>query len=251
MDFKLNLSGNMQQQANADAAALEKLNQAIVSEQKALGAMEKQMRAIQKAGTVDIQVFRALSGAIQQQKDKVAALTQQQVAAGQAGLKHSEAMKAQTGSSGALASFLGNTLAQALIATQPNFTFLTSLSCFNTTPQSTGTDINLTNGVAGATIYTVSLRNTPSSFSITFPMPLGGSAVVSANTAIHAKLTASQAAVTCNATGIQSRKHNDNHQHPTSGNQYSFGNDLCTDSICWSKAFCKVNSNWSRDTCPK
>lgn len=98
---------------------------------------------------------------------------------------------------------LSNTTAAALIATQPNFTYLTALSCFNVTPQSTGTDVLLTNGGGGATFYTVSLRNTPSSFSITFPSPLGGSQVVSANTAIHMRLTASQAAVTCNASGFK------------------------------------------------
>lgn len=113
MDFKINLSGNLRQQATADADALRKLNDAIVAEKKVLGAMETQMKAIQRAGVVDIAVFKALSGAIQQQKDKVAGLTQQQVAAGAAGLQHANAMKAQAVSSGTLASFLGNTLSNA------------------------------------------------------------------------------------------------------------------------------------------
>jgi len=98
---------------------------------------------------------------------------------------------------------LTSTTAVALIPTQSNFTYLTSLSCFNTTPQATGSDVFLSNGSTGATIYTMALRNTPSSFAITFPSPLGGSQIVSANTAIHAKLSATPAAVVCDASGFK------------------------------------------------
>lgn len=115
MDFKINLSGNLGSTANADADALKRLHEALTAERKMLAGMEAQMRAIQKAGVVDIQVYRQLSAAIQSQRDKVAALTVQQAQAGRAGLAHTQSMREQAVTAGTLASFVGNVLAQAFV----------------------------------------------------------------------------------------------------------------------------------------
>jgi hypothetical protein len=113
VNFAINLDGDLSAKANADADALQKLNDALRAEQKALRGMESQMRALQKASVVDIGLHRQLSAAIQAQKNSIAGLTAQQVSYGSAAFEAGDATEQETTKSAALASMIGNVLAIA------------------------------------------------------------------------------------------------------------------------------------------
>jgi hypothetical protein len=86
MNFAINLDGDLAASANKDADALERLQNALRAEEKALGAMERQMKALQKATVVDVATFQKLDSAIKASKDKVAGMTGQLVNMGATGL---------------------------------------------------------------------------------------------------------------------------------------------------------------------
>jgi hypothetical protein len=86
MNFSINMDGNLAASANKDADALERLQTALRAEEKALGAMERQMKALQKASSVDVATFQKLDAAIKASKDKSAGLTAQLVNMGATGI---------------------------------------------------------------------------------------------------------------------------------------------------------------------
>jgi len=86
MNFAINLDGDLAASATKDADALERLQNALRAEEKALGAMERQMKALQKATVVDVATFQKLDSAIKTSKDKVAGMTGQLVNMGATGL---------------------------------------------------------------------------------------------------------------------------------------------------------------------
>lgn len=113
MNFAINLDSDLGAKANADADALQRLHDALKAEQKALGGMEKQMRALQRASVVDIETHRALQAAITGQRDKIAKLTTEQISQGRAALDAGDAMREQAKSAGILDIAIGGMLAGA------------------------------------------------------------------------------------------------------------------------------------------
>jgi hypothetical protein len=85
LQFVLKADDQISPAANKGASSLQRLDAAIKQESRALATLESQMKAVSRAGSVDIETGRKLSSMIDGQRGKVAALTQSMVAAGGAG----------------------------------------------------------------------------------------------------------------------------------------------------------------------
>lgn len=85
LQFTLKADDQISPNANSAASSLAKLDAAIKQESRALASLEGQMRSLQKAGSIDLETHRKLSGAISGQRDKIAGLTQSMIKAGGAG----------------------------------------------------------------------------------------------------------------------------------------------------------------------
>lgn len=85
LNFDIKLGDQVSPAAKSAASALTQLDSAIRQESSSLKALENQMRAVQKGGAVDVETYRKLSGAITDQKSKIAGLTTEMIKSGGAG----------------------------------------------------------------------------------------------------------------------------------------------------------------------
>jgi hypothetical protein len=116
MDFTLNLNGNMQKQADADASALQKLYDQTRKEEKALALMEKQLKNAGKSGSTNVETGRALSKSIADQKSKISGLTDEMVKLGGAGFEPQiQKTEKLSGKMVAFATAVGTTVANAFV----------------------------------------------------------------------------------------------------------------------------------------
>lgn len=85
LSFAIKLDDQVSPDARKAAGALQALHSQIQSEGVALKSLENQMRAVQRSGSVNLDVYKKLSSAIVDQKSKVAGLTDEMVRSGGAG----------------------------------------------------------------------------------------------------------------------------------------------------------------------
>ncbi len=122
LNFKIKLTEEVSGPAQKAASGLYQLDAAIKNEGAALGALQAQMRELKKSGDTGSDAFKRLSGAIADQRTKVAALKDKMVDAGgipkatkDAGLLDG-IMKQLAGSTGKLGTTLGATGSAGLAA---------------------------------------------------------------------------------------------------------------------------------------
>lgn len=101
LSFAIKLTDQVSPGAKAAGASLQALHSQLQSESAALKALETQMRALEKGGTGNLDLYKKMSTALADQRNKVADLTAGMVKAGGAGFAPAKA------SAGALENVLG------------------------------------------------------------------------------------------------------------------------------------------------
>ena len=107
LSFAIKLTDQVSPDARKAAGSLQALQSQITAEGTALKSLENQMRALQRGSSVSLDIYKQLSGAITDQKNKLAGLTTEMIKSGGQGFAPAKA------NASALDSLLGQLAGQS------------------------------------------------------------------------------------------------------------------------------------------